>query len=134
MKMSLDNVTFAISNLDEALDFFTTKLGLKKSRVWDVPHLKTKLVEVTGDNFTIKLMYDERRVKRAKELGPPPDYPLGYAHMVFKVDDINIAYKDLISRGVKFKTDIIETPDGAKRAFFLGPDGIELEIVQHPER
>jgi catechol 2,3-dioxygenase-like lactoylglutathione lyase family enzyme len=77
-------------------------------------------------------MYDERRVKRAKEIGPPPEYPLGYAHMVFVVDDIEIAHKDLTSRGVRFKTGIIETPDGARRAFFVGPDEIELEIVQHP--
>jgi len=132
MKMSLDNITFAVSDLGDAVDFFTTKLGLKKSRVWDVPHLKTKLVEVVGDNFTIKLMYDERRVKRAKEFGLVPNYPLGYAHMVFAVDDIEVAYKDLTSRGVRFKTDIIETPDGSRRAFFLGPDNIELEIVQYP--
>ena len=78
-------------------------------------------------------MHDERRIARAKEMGDAPDYPLGYAHLVFKIDDIEVAYKDLQSRNVKFKTEIIETPDGARRAFFEGPDNIELEIVQHPE-
>ena len=129
--MKLDNVTFAISDLDEALDFFTHKLGLKKARVWDLPHLKSKLVEVDGENFTVKLMFDENRVKRAKEMKPTLDYPLGYAHMVFSVSDIDVAFKDLSARGVRFKTGIIDTPDGAKRAFFCGPDNIELEIVQH---
>jgi catechol 2,3-dioxygenase-like lactoylglutathione lyase family enzyme len=132
MKVALDNVTFAVSNLDKALDFFIHTLGLKKSRVWDLPHIKTKLVEVRGDDFTIKLMYDERRVARAKELGKHQEYPLGYAHMVFKVDDIEVTVKDLTSRNVNFKTDIINTPDGSRRAFFEGPDNIELEIVQHP--
>lgn len=133
MKMKFDNVTFSVSDMDEALDFFIHKLGLKKTNVWDIPHIKTKLVEVSGDDFTIKLMHDEGRVARAKEMGDPPDYPLGYAHLVFKIDDIDVAYKDLVSRKVKFKTEIIETPDGAKRAFFQGPDNIELEIVQHPK-
>ncbi len=132
MKMKFDNVTFAVSDMDEALDFFIHKLGLKKTNVWDIPDIKTKLVEVSGDNFTIKLMHDERRIARAREMGDAPDYPLGYAHLVFKIDDIDEAYTDLVSRNVKFKTEIIETPDGAKRAFFEGPDNIELEIVQHP--
>ncbi|MCD6216607.1 VOC family protein [bacterium] len=132
MKVTFDNVTFAVSNMDTALDFFIHKLGLKKDRVWDIPDIKTKLIEVKGDNFTIKLMHDERRIARAKEMGDAPDYPLGYAHMVFKVDDIDVTYTDLVSRNVKFKTEIIETPDGAKRAFFVGPDNIELEIVQYP--
>jgi catechol 2,3-dioxygenase-like lactoylglutathione lyase family enzyme len=132
MKMSLDNVTFAVSNMDEALDFFIHMMGFKKDRVWDLPHIRTKLVEVKGDDFTIKLMCDERRVARAKEMGPPPDYPLGYAHVVFKVEDIEVAYKDLKSRKVRFKTEIIETPDGSKRAFFFGPENVEFEIIQYP--
>ena len=132
MKVNFDNVTFAVSDMDSALDFFIHTLGLKKDRVWDIPHIKTKLVEVKGEDFTIKLMHDERRVARAHEMGEPKDYPLGYAHMVFKVDDIEVAYKDLSARNVKFETEIIETPDGAKRAFFLGPDNIEFEIVQQP--
>ncbi|MBU1023824.1 VOC family protein [bacterium] len=132
MKVNFDNVTFAVSDIDSALDFFIHTLGLKKDRVWDIPHIKTKLVEVKGDDFTIKLMYDERRVARAHEIGKPKEYPLGFAHMVFKVNDIETAYKDLSSRNVKFVTEIIETPDGAKRAFFLGPDNIEFELVQHP--
>ena len=131
--MSLDNVTFAVSNLNKALDFFTHVLGLTKGAVWDLPHIKTKLVEVSGDDFTIKLMHDERRVARAKELGKQQEYPLGYAHMVFEVEDIEVAVKDLTSRNVTFRTDIIDTPDGAKRAFFEGPDRIELEIVQKPK-
>lgn len=131
--MKLDNITFAISDIDKAVDFFEHVLGLKKDKVWDLPHIKTRLVELKGDDFVIKLMYDERRVARAKEMGEPQDYPLGYAHIVFEVDDINVAYRDLQSRNVSFKTGVIETPDGARRLFFYGPDNIEMEIVQHPK-
>ncbi len=49
MKMLFDNVTFAVSDIDYAVDFFIHKMGLKKDRVWDIPHIKTKLVEVKGD-------------------------------------------------------------------------------------
>ncbi|MBC8060512.1 MAG: VOC family protein [Clostridiaceae bacterium] len=65
---------------------------------------------------------------------PPfrPSYPeaAGLRHLAFEVDDINLAFKELISKGVACEDIRIDEITGKKFTFFKDPDDLPLEIYE----
>ncbi|MEN6479247.1 MAG: VOC family protein [Anaerolineales bacterium] len=55
----------------------------------------------------------------------------GYAHIAFEADDVDATYADLVGKGVKFTVEPKNVGD-IRLAFFVDPDGNELEIFQSP--
>lgn len=63
---------------------------------------------------------------------PRPSYPeaAGLRHLAFEVDDINLAMKELMLKGIHCEDIRIDELTGKKFTFFKDPDDLPLEIYE----
>ena len=122
-----------VSNLDGALDFFVTKLGLAESRRIVDEKGRYTLVYLVGAN-------DVERVAQSKQIGR--DAPLVeltwnwdekdcgearyFGHIAYEVDDIYAVCTRLAEGGVT----ILRPPRDGRMAFVRSPDHHSIELLQ----
>ncbi len=109
-----DFITVATQDIDVAVEFYGTVLGLPESKRWgDMPG-----VEFETGNLTIAVMQSD-----AFGMEFQPSKSL----LEFRVDDVEAARSELESRGVEFKMDTLDS-GVCHQAFFEDPDGNALAI------
>jgi len=120
-----------VHDIDAALDFFCTKLGM----------IETRRKEDEKGRFTlIFLSTDEDLKKKKKERAPeleltfnwdPEEYTGGrnFGHLAYTVKDIYHTCQHLMDQGVT----INRPPRDGRMAFVKSPDGISLELLQEGE-
>ena len=59
---------------------------------------------------------------------------LGVWQLSFGVEDLDAAVTDLKGKGAVFPKDPAVLASGARAAFFEGPDGMEIELIQRPPK
>jgi len=149
MIKSFDHFSFTVSNLEEAVNFFSNLLGLQVFVPSDIKdeglflspkgkHLE-ELLQMTGvsirecflktpDSVTLEL------IEYINPKGKNIDLKtcnFGVAHVSFIVDDLDKMYKDLIAKGVEFNNRPQENPlIGRSVCYIKGPDGITIELVE----
>ena len=147
MIKSVQHVGITVSNLDEALHFFSDLLGLEAlpfreasgeriETILGIPGVSVRLSGVkTPDGKNIELI--EYLASKGERINLKISNP-GVTHISFVVDDIQKMYDDLTAKGVNF----ISPPYwGGKTiagmdwgvCFFKGPDGISIELMQAPK-
>jgi predicted enzyme related to lactoylglutathione lyase len=110
----VDFVPFSTQDLEKAMDFYGTKLGLPRSV--HVP--ERNYAEFETGNVTLSIVDGER---------------MGIGHnvnrtaMALHVDDVAAARAELEERGVQFQGDILDT-GVCHMAFFADPDGNALML------
>ena len=115
-----------IRDLDRALDFFVTKLGLVESRRRESEKGRFTLVFLksgaAGDPAEIELTYNWDQSE---------PYATGrfFGHLAFEVDDIYETCERLQAGGV----DILRPPRDGPMAFVKSPDGHSVELLQRGE-
>ena len=121
-----------VSNLDESIDFYCNKLGLKEGRRYDSE----------GGRFTnVFLIAPEDEEAAAEKKGPmleltynwdPEDYTGGrnFGHLAFRVDDIYETCQSLMDAGIT----INRPPRDGYMAFVRSPDGISIELLQKGDK
>ena len=60
--------------------------------------------------------------------------PLGVWQLSFGVEDLDSAIRNLKAKGVVFPEDAVVLASGARVAFFEGPDSVEIELIQRPDK
>ena len=105
MIKKIQNVTFPVSNLKRAVDFYENVLGLKKTGEWG--------------NYAI---FDVGGVELALE-------PNEKFLIFLRVDDVDEAYKIYKEKGVKFVTEPKDQHWGGRTAEFADPDGNTFILV-----
>ena len=110
-----------VSDLDESLDFFCNKLGLKE----------VKRVDVEAGRFTLVFVAAEGQEDCAIELThnwDPEEYGEGrnFGHVAYEVDDIYATCQGLVDAGVT----INRPPRDGRMAFIRSPDNISIELLQ----
>ena len=110
-----------VSDLDDSLDFYCRKLGLKE----------VKRIENSAGRFTLVFVAPEGQEECAIELTynwDPEDYAGGrnFGHVAFEVDDIYAVCQRLADAGVV----INRPPRDGKMAFVRSPDAISVELLQ----
>jgi lactoylglutathione lyase len=110
-----------VSNLDESLDFYCTKLGLVELRRIDVEAARFSLVFLAApgdDDAQVELTYnwDEKGYGNGRNFG----------HLAYNVDDIYATCQRLMDSGVT----INRPPRDGHMAFVRSPDGISIELLQ----
>jgi lactoylglutathione lyase len=111
-----------VSNLDESLDFYCNKLGLREVRRHENEKGRFTLVFVAppGDeDAAIELTYnwDPEALAGGRNFG----------HVAYGVDDIYATCQHLLDRGVA----ILRPPRDGRMAFVRSPDGISIELLQN---
>ena len=120
-----------ISDIDAALDFFCTKLGL----------VEMNRIEVEKGRFTLIFLAAPEDVERARSDRAPmveltwnwdPDELDGgrnFGHLAYRVDDIHATCQQLMDQGVT----INRPPRDGRMAFVRSPDGHSIELLQKGE-
>lgn len=119
-----------VNNMDESIDFYTQKLGLK---LLDGPYHypgNADMAFVGHDwNSYIELVYD------LEEHSP---YQLGnrYEHLAIEADgELESYIADLKRKGVKIVKDVYKSPGGTRAiAFIEDPNGIPVEVLEYRKR
>jgi lactoylglutathione lyase len=110
-----------VSNLEESLDFYCNKLGLKQIRRVDHEAGRFTLVFVAApgqEDCAIELTHN----------WDPEQYTAGrnFGHVAYEVDDIYATCERLRAAGVT----INRPPRDGKMAFIRSPDAISIELLQ----
>ena len=113
-----------VSNLEQSLDFYCNKLGLKQVRRIDHEAGRFTLVFVAAEgqeDCAIELTYN----------WDPDEYPAGrnFGHVAYEVDDIYAVCSRLRDAGVT----INRPPRDGQMAFIRSPDSISIELLQKGE-
>ncbi|HEX5055279.1 MAG TPA: VOC family protein [Gammaproteobacteria bacterium] len=113
-----------VTDLDESLDFYCNKLGLKKVRenVNEKGRFTLVFLAAPGDeNAQIELTYN----------WDPEQYTGGrnFGHLAYEVDDIYRLCQKLQDAGVT----INRPPRDGRMAFIRSPDNISIELLQKGE-
>ena len=117
-----------VSDLEESIDFFCNKLGMKQISRRDVEAGRFTLVFLAASD-------DEGRAKseHAPELEltynwDPEQYGEGrnFGHLAYQVDDIYDTCRKLMDAGVA----ISRPPRDGRMAFVRSPDNISIELLQ----
>ncbi len=110
-----------VTDLDESLDFYCNKLGLKEIRRMDHEGGRFTLVFVAApgdESNAIELTYN----------WDPEEYSGGrnFGHVAYAVDDIYEICQRLMDKGVT----INRPPRDGRMAFVRSPDNISIELLQ----
>jgi len=120
-----------VANLDESLDFYCNKLGLKEVRRSDNE----------AGRYTLVFLAAPQDVDRARDSKAPlveltynwdeHEYQGGrnFGHLAYRVDDIYAICQKLMDAGVT----INRPPRDGNMAFVRSPDGISIELLQRGE-
>ncbi|MBN1377770.1 MAG: VOC family protein [Gammaproteobacteria bacterium] len=113
-----------VSNLDESLDFYCNKLGLKKIRESEHEKGRFTLVFLAApddESAQIELTYN----------WDPEEYTGGrnFGHLAYEVDNIYQLCQRLMDAGVI----INRPPREGRMAFIRSPDNISIELLQKGE-
>ena len=105
MIKKIQNITFPVSNLKKAGNFYENVLGLKKTGEWTT----YAIFDVGGVEFALE--------------------PGGKIDVFLLVDSVDEAYKTLKKKGLKFVTEPKDQYWGGRTATFADPDGNEFILV-----
>ena len=115
-----------VKNIDDSLDFYCNKLGLKEVRRKESEKGRFTLVFLGADNSDedtglLELTYN----------WDPEEYKGGrnFGHLAYRVENIYETCQKLMDNGVI----INRPPRDGHMAFVKSPDGISIEILQEGE-
>jgi predicted enzyme related to lactoylglutathione lyase len=107
----IENLTFPVSDLKRAIDFYENVLHLKKRDEWS-----------NYATFNLGEMM----------LGLDPD-PTAEQQVYMRVENVDEEYKQLKERGVQFLTEPKDQYWGGRTAMFKDPDGNKFILVSFKE-
>ena len=145
---SIMHVAFFTDKMEEMLDFYVNKLGLKKKAVVkygvylnrdDRPQMQAiaKIdperifnisIEIAPGQFIELFPADETQEPHTKW-----NSHKDYSHFALLVDDIYKARDELLERGIELDTDISKGPSETYQMWLHDPDGNKFEVMQYTE-
>ena len=115
-----------IKNIEESLNFYCTKLGLKETRRIENDKGRFTLIFLGAENS------DERHALLELTYNwDPENYTSGrnFGHLAYSVKNIYETCDNLMKKGVT----INRPPRDGHMAFIKSPDGISIELLQENE-
>jgi lactoylglutathione lyase len=110
-----------VSNVEESLDFYCNKLGLREVRRVDNPAGRFTLIFLAAPG-------DDQAQVELTHNWDPEAYGEGrnFGHLAYEVDDIYETCNRLMGKGVT----INRPPRDGRMAFVRSPDNISIELLQ----
>ena len=119
----IHHIAIICSDKDSALDFYVSKLGFEIIRENYRPERDDWKIDLKlNDETEIELFI----MKGHPERPSPESY--GLRHLAFKVEDFDLAIKELEAKGIVCEPVRTDTFTGGRTTFFKDPDGLPLEI------
>lgn len=145
MIKKIDHINIVVKDLEKAKQFFLD-LGFNcktdhaelleghwVDQLTDLKKVKAFYYALTlpGSQTSLELLKYENPESADDPLVGDPNH-IGFRHMAFEVEDIEVFVSQLISRKVKFISGIQEyKPTRKKLCYFYGPEGIVLEAAEY---
>ena len=121
MAFSLDHLHMKCQDLEEAAKFYKEMFGVQEFARVDLRGAPTIRLDLNG--ITINLS--------GRAPGETEQYTrFGLAHFGIQVDDLDQIYQKMRAQGVAFIMEPTETAPGLKIAFFRGPSGEIVELLE----
>ena len=122
---AFSHIGLYVTSMERSLDFYVNTLGLKLLQRFPDTGTGKDIAFVGVDQPVLELLcptVPEGTTRETKGC---------YDHLAWHVEDIAQSMRELRGRGVNFTTpEPLTVLDGRKIAFFRGPDGERIEIVQ----
>jgi lactoylglutathione lyase len=120
-----------ISDVEQSLDFFCRKLGLKEVRRFDSPEGRYTLIFLAAPEDEHSGITEKAPLVELTFNWDPEQYGSGrnFGHLAYEVDDIYATCRRLMDEGVT----INRPPRDGRMAFIRSPDGISIELLQKGE-
>lgn len=118
-----------VTDIDQSLDFYCNKLGLKEVRRMDNEKGRYTLIFLAAPDDMERAQSDEKSPTIELTYNwDPEEYSGGrnFGHLAYGVDDIYATCQRLMDAGVT----INRPPRDGHMAFVRSPDGISIEIIQ----
>ncbi len=117
-----------VGNIDESLDFYCNKLGLKEFRRTESEKGRFTLVFLCAPDDLERAEQEKAPLIELTYNWDPEAYTGGrnFGHLAFRVDDIYATCQRLMDGGVT----INRPPRDGHMAFVRSPDGISVELLQ----
>ena len=131
MKVELDHIGIAVSQLDESLKFFRDALGLEISECEEVPSQRVRAQFVPVGTATLALLEataeDSAIARFIKRKGP------GLHHITLRVEDLNLVLNQLRDRGVQLIDEVPRPGAEVARVAFIHPSSAHGVLVELKE-
>ena len=120
-----------ITNIDQSLDFYCAKLGMKEVRRVDNEAGRFTLVFLAAAEDESRGRAEKAPLLELTYNWDPEAYGSGrnFGHLAFEVDDIYATCDRLMKAGVT----INRPPRDGRMAFVRSPDNVSLELLQKGE-
>jgi lactoylglutathione lyase len=120
-----------IGDLNDSLDFYCEKLGLKEIRRTESEQGRFTLIFLTTPEDEARAYADATPVLELTYNWDEHVYTGGrnFGHLAYRVDDIYGTCQRLMDKGVV----INRPPRDGRMAFVRSPDGISIELLQNGE-
>jgi lactoylglutathione lyase len=120
-----------VANLEQSLDFYCNKMGLKEVRRTDNEKGRYTLVFLAADEDVAKAEHSKAPLLELTYNWDEHNYSGGrnFGHLAYRVDDIYAYCEKLMKAGVT----INRPPRDGYMAFIRSPDGISFELLQRGE-
>ncbi len=117
-----------VKDLDQSLDFYCNKFGLKEVRRMDSEAGRYTLVFLAAPDDEAAAASAKAPLLELTYNWDPEDYTGGrnFGHLAYEVDDIYATCAALQAAGVT----INRPPRDGRMAFIKSPDGISIELLQ----
>ena len=131
--MSLEylHTMIRVGDLNAALDFFCTKLGLVEVRRYDNDKARFSLIFLAAPHDLDKAKESQAPLVELTHNWDEDEYSGGrnFGHLAYRVDNIYEICQRLMDKGVT----INRPPHDGRMAFIKSPDGISIELLQRGE-
>lgn len=142
MLKKIDHISIVVSNVTEATEFFAS-LGFS---VQDESILEGEWISSIVGLDDVKALYVRLSLPGAAtylelmEYCSPPSQrdtgiskanQMGFRHIAFEVDNIDEIVEKLQAQGIQFQSRVQDNNAGKQLIYFLGPDGVILELAQY---
>ena len=117
-----------VRNIEESLDFYCGKLGMKEVRRFESPAGRYTLIFLAAPEDVEHAKSDNSKVVELTYNWDTEDYgqARNFGHLAYEVDDIY----DLCDRLMKAGVTINRPPRDGRMAFVRSPDNISIELLQ----
>jgi len=137
MIKAIDHIGILTKDLQKSVEFYTDMLGFSISAKIEMEDAGFSAIFVEKNGGKIELMgYRNEIPKRSAGI----EIKLGEGsipindHITFSVDDLGATVSELKEKGVKFGLETPELKGGMKLASFKDPNGVLIELVEHPKK
>jgi catechol 2,3-dioxygenase-like lactoylglutathione lyase family enzyme len=127
-----DHVGLTVGDLDAAIDWYSRALDLSVEFRFDLPAFDFRgVMLISPTKYRLELLERE-----GSKPGLQPTSPVdaastrGYGHMCLDVEDVDTAYRELMSVGASDRMSPRPSPEpGVRMAFVADPEGNLIELL-----